>query len=235
MRQFRFVWTLLAGAVLAECGVVPEGRAISLDSPEVQRLRVALAHWPPSALTAPQRRPFSVDVRLGKLRRTATGTLEYYAPRDFRVTALGPDGSVVFDGRFNWGGPIVLRGPAELDTETFATLLVDMSRAFEMPGPLEGLRAGTSQMALTGAPGGAREHTWIFDRTEGHLVQTDVDMGLLDMLRVYYGDYSAEGPSRLRLVRLARQCDVSFAFTDGEPRQPGPEDTHAAVASRPRP
>jgi hypothetical protein len=220
---------LLAGVVLAECGAVPEGRAISPASPEVERVRAALGRWPPSTGGVPQRRPFAVEMRLGKLRAKGTGTMEYFGPRDFRVTALGEDGRVIFDGRLNWGGPIVLGGPAELDKGAFEGLLVDLSRGFEMPSRLEGLRAGTSQMALTGAPGGAQEFTWIFDRAEGRLVETEVNMGTLDVLRVYYGDYSGAGPARLRLLRLARQYDVAFVFTDGD----GKAGPRAAGSSRP--
>jgi hypothetical protein len=217
-RHFCLRFGILAVALLAACGAVPDARPIALDSPDAQRVRDALAHWPHADTLVSRRFPFSADVRHGSAHTTAAGTLEYWAPRDFRVTAAGDDGAIVFDGRFNWGGAMILRQRAGLDSEPIEDLLRDMARAFEMPGRLEGLRAGAAKMVLTRTLADAHEYTWIFDRTDGRLVETDVDMGPLDMLRIYYEGYAPEGwPLHLRLVRFARPYEVTFSFTEDRP------------------
>jgi hypothetical protein len=223
MRQLGILVMVLAGAALAACGAVPDARPIALDSPEVQRVRAALAGWPRPGAEAPLRRSFAAGVRLGDLRVAAHGTVEYYAPRDFRVTAATEDGALVFDGRVNWGGAILLRGRPGLDAGAFEALLADMVRAFEMPAELEGIEAGATKMALTFRKADGYDYTWIFDRADGRLRETEVDLGLFDTLRITYGDYSAQGwPGQLRLVRFACRYEVSFSFTDGghsEPRR----------------
>jgi hypothetical protein len=215
VQQLRLPFSIFVAALLATCGAVPDARPISLDSPDAQRVREALARWPHPAADAPLRRAFSAVMRFGNVRTTATGTLEYYAPRDFRVMAATADGAILFDGRFNWGGAMILRERPGVDSDAIEMLLADMVRAFELPARLEGLEAGAKQMVLTRTRGDAHECTWIFDRADGRLVQTQVDMGLLDMLRIYYGGYSLQGwPGQLRLVRFARQYEVSFSFAD---------------------
>jgi hypothetical protein len=218
LRQFRLMWTLVAAGFLAECGVVPDARPISPEGGEAQRVRQALARWPRPPADAPLRLRFTAAVRLGNLRMKATGTMVYYGPRDFRVTALAEDGGVLFDGRVNWGGALILEAREGLDREMLEALLTDMSRSFEMPASLDGLRAGASQMALTATPGGAYECTWVFDRANGRLEREEIDLGLLDVLRIRYGALLARGwPEELSLVRLGRRYEASFSFAEGEP------------------
>ena len=132
--------------------------------------------------------------------------------------AVGQDGAVLFDGRFNWGGAMILRQGPGIDADALEDLLTDMARAFEAPARLDGLRAGATKMVLSRTLADAHEYTWIFDRADGRLVETDVAMGLLDVLRIYYEGYSSQGwPLHLRVVRMARQCAVTFSFSDNRP------------------
>jgi hypothetical protein len=217
-RYFHVACFVLTAAFLGACGLVPDARPIALGSPEVQRVREALARWPRAEALVPRRFAFAADLRLGSWQTTAKGVLEYWGSRDFRVTAVGEDGGVLFDGRFNWGGVMIMRLKAGVDAGPIEELLRDMVRGFEMPGQLEGLRAGAKKMVLTRTSADDHETTWIFERANGRLVETVVDMGFFDSLRIYYRGVASEGwPRGLRLVRRAQDCEVAFLFGEELP------------------
>lgn len=215
MQRTTVMFIFTATLALAGCQGVPWAKPISLESPEAERVKAALANWPQVSKDDVLRRPFFLTLHVAGLRTTASGILEYHGPRDFRVTAATEMGAILFDGRVNWGGATVLRHMAGVDTGAIEAMLRDMVRAFDLPTDLDGLKAGDTQLEISRELADAHRYTWIFDRADGRLLQTQVDLGLLDVLRINYDGYSARGwPKELQVTRRARLYDVSFTFTD---------------------
>lgn len=204
--------------LLAGCGTVPGAHPVALISPEADRVQAALDHWPkvpPGG--AAIKRPFFTTIHAAGQRTTASGILEYYGPRDFRITAATEMGVILFDARMNWAGVTVLRQMPGLSSYIVETLVGDLSRALELPDKLDGLEAGDEKMILKKRSADTHQYTWIFDRATGKLLQTDVDLGTFDTLHITFRGYTATGwPEDVEMVRKARMYDVSFTFTDNK-------------------
>ena len=214
-RYPRWSKVFLAALALAACEAVPNARPVLPGSPEVRRVKEALADWPRPAPGAALRRPFFAEIDAAGRRITAKGVLEYHGPRDFRVTTVAEDGSILFDGRVNWAGAMILRQTPGIDTAVVEALLADLTRAFDPPVELRGLKTGDEKMVLARRLGDDHDHTWIFSRGDGRLLETTVTQGL-DTLHVAYGGYSARGwPEELRVTHWTRRYEVSFSFTGG--------------------
>jgi len=206
--------TAALALALAACEAVPNAQPVLPGSPESQLVRQALADWPQPSPGAALRRPFFVDIHAAGFRATATGILEYHGPRDFRITAIADGGGILFDGRVNWAGVLILRQMPGLDTNALEALLADLSRAFDPPAELRGLKAGDQKMALARRLGDDRDYTWIFDRGDGRLLEATVTQGL-DTLQVDYRGYSSRGwPQELHVTHWTRQYEATFSFTN---------------------
>jgi len=202
---------------LAGCEATPTTFEVSAKSASTQQIETALARWPvstPGAMGA-IKRPFFATIHIAGKRTTASGMLEYHNARDFRITAATEMGAVLFDGRVNWAGVTVLRSLPGLDKNIVEILLKDMSRAFELPPSLEGLSYRNRKATLQKTLADTHRYTWTFDPATGVLMSTDVDLGILDTLRVEFKSYNARGwPEDVVVTRKARFLDVSFSFTD---------------------
>jgi hypothetical protein len=215
MKRLIYMLGLVAAVCLAGCESIPGARAISLQSPDAVRVRASLANWPRPEPGGELRRPFFATMRVAGIRTTAQGILEYRGPRNFRVTAVTEMGVILFDGRVDWGGVTVLRQMPGLQTAAIEAMLTDMVRAFDLPKDLDGLKAGDSKLVISRKLADTHDYTWIFNREDGRLMQTEVSLGLLDTLRIGYEGYTARGwPKDLQVARRARLYDVSFTFTD---------------------
>ena len=222
MQRTNLKLMLMTVMLLAGCQGVPWAQPISLASPEADRVKAALANWPKVAKDDVLRRPFFLTLHVAGLRTTASGILEYHGPRDFRVTAATEMGAILFDGRVNWAGATVLRHMPGVDTGAIEAMLRDMVRAFDLPTDLDGLKAGDSKLEISRELADTHRYTWIFNRADGRLLQTQVDLGLLDVLRINYEGYSTRGwPKELQVTRRARLYDVSFTFTDDSVAETG--------------
>src|SRR5947207_2364274 len=116
MRHTREI--ILGGLLLAlaGCQAVPHAKAVAPMSEEARRVEFALSRWPKPAKGEAIKRPFFATIHAAGTRTTASGVLQYYGPRDFRITAVTEMGVILFDGRVNWAGPTVLRHMPGLDT-----------------------------------------------------------------------------------------------------------------------
>jgi len=203
-------------AATAACQMPIHTTPVSLVSPAADKVQAALDHWPKaSSQASPIKRPFFATVHAAGRRVTASGVLEYYSPRDFRITAVTEVGALLFDGRVNWAGVTVLREMPGMDKSVVETILSDMAEAFEVPSDIEGLGASAEGLVLHRKAGDTHEHTWIFDPRTGRLMETEVDLGAFDTLHVDYRGYTPFGwPEELVITRKARLYDISFTFTD---------------------
>src|SRR4051794_17852425 len=102
---------LIGVILLAACQqAVPNAKPVSPRSNEADKVADALADWPTVAKgAAPIKRTFFATVHVVGQRTTVSGVLEYYGPRDFRLTAVTELGVILFDGRMNWAGVTILR------------------------------------------------------------------------------------------------------------------------------
>jgi hypothetical protein len=207
--------TLMMGLALAGCEATPAAKtyAVAANTATAKRIEAALSRWPNSSAAA-IKRPFFATIHSAGKRTTASGMLEYHNARDFRLIAATEMGAILFDGRVNWAGVTVLRSMPGLDKNIVEILLKDMSRAFELPPNLDGLslkKTPTLEKTLADT----HKYTWTFDPATGHLASTQVELGLLDTLRVDFKSYNARGwPEDVEVTRKARFLDVSFSFTD---------------------
>jgi hypothetical protein len=205
----------LAALGLAACEAVPNARLLPAQSPEAERVKAALADWPRPAVGAALRRPFQATIHAAGLPHAVAGVLEYYGPRDFRITAVTETGAILFDGRVTWAGVTILRQASGIGAGVAEALLGDLTHAFELPADLRGLKAGDEKLVLRRRLGDERDYTWIFNRGDGRILEAAVARGF-DTLHVFYRGYSAGGwPEELHVVRWARQYDVTFSFTEG--------------------
>jgi len=207
--------SLALAAGLIGCQSVPDAHPVSLTSPDSQRVTNALGQWPHPSPGVAIKRPFFITIHAAGQRTSASGILEYYGPRDFRITAATELGVILLDARMNWAGVTVLRSMPGLDRRIIEALIDDMSHAFDVPSKLDGLKVGEEKMILQKRRSDTRDYTWIFDRTSGRLLQTDVAISSLDTLRIYYKSYNPVGwPLEMQIVRPVHLYDVSLSFTD---------------------
>jgi hypothetical protein len=210
-----------AGLLCAACQT--GARFVGAPSPEAQLVRDALARWPLPTKGTALKRPFFATIHAAGMRTTASGMLEYHGSRDFRVTAVTEMGVILFDGRVNWAGATVIRQMPGLDATVIETLLSDLTRGFELPADLAGLKAADDKLALELHLADTHRYTWTFSRDDGRLLQTDVNLGLFDTLRITFRKYTPAGwPEEMQVVRKARLYDVSFSFTDKSVAQSSP-------------
>lgn len=204
---------------LGACAGEPKTLPVSMPRIETQRVQAALARWPATPDSA-IKRPFFATIRLAGRRTTASGVLEYYGPRDFRLTAATEMGVILFDGRVNWAGVTVLRHMPGLEKNLVEILLRDLSRAFELPPDLQGLSIGERRITLEKTLADTNKYTWTFDLATGLLRSTAIQLGLLDTLSVEFRSYNARGwPEDLLITRKARLLEVAFTFTDNNVMQ----------------
>jgi hypothetical protein len=200
---------------LTGCEFTPT-TAVSALSPQAQLVKQSLELWPEiPAGSSGLKRPFFATIHLAGRRTTVSGILDYHNPRDFRLTAITEMGIVLFDARMNWAGVTVLRQMPGLDKSIVATLVTDLSRAFQLPASLDGLSEKGGQLLLRRTESDTYRYNWLFDPRSGRLRETDVDMGAFDALRIQYLRYNSRGwPEELTVTRKARFYDVGFTFTD---------------------
>ncbi len=194
---------------------------ISAPTPEMQRIQAAMSAWPHApADAAAIKRPFFATIHIAGHRTTASGLLQYHNSRDFRITAATEMGVILFDGRMNWAGVQVLRSMPGIDRSIIASLLTDLTTAFQLPESLKGIEAKGTTPA--GAPAllvlkkqcaDTNHYAWTFDAHTGRLRTLDVDMSLFKSLHIDYLRYDARGwPQELALK--APLYSISFTFTD---------------------
>lgn len=210
---------LVVTLALAGCQSEPKTYPVSMPRAETQRVEAALARWPKPE-DGPIKRPFFATIHIAGRRTTASGILEYYGARDFRITAATEMGTVLFDGRVNWAGVTVLRHLPGLEPAIVEILLRDLSRAMEVPSDLQGLSIGPRRLTLEKTLADTHRYTWTFDAETGLLRSTAINLGLLDALNVEYRAYNARGwPEDLAITRKARMLEVAFTFTDNNTMQ----------------
>jgi hypothetical protein len=217
MRYARQIILAVVGALgVVGCQSIEPTVPVSLNGQEAARVQAAIERWPTVSPGAPGlRRPFFATIHAAGRRTTASGIMQYYGPRDFRITAVTELGVVLFDGRVNWAGVTVLRHVSGLDEPIVDMLLRDMSRAFELPPNLDGLSIGASRIVLTKTLADTHRYTWTFDAASGLLRTADIDLGAFDTLHIDYRSYDARGwPEEVHIIRKARLFDVAFTFTD---------------------
>ena len=200
---------------LTACDFTPTTPVNAL-SPQAQLVQQTLELWPeiPTGGSG-LKRPFFTTIHIAGHRTTASGILDYHNSRDFRLTAITEMGIVLFDARMNWAGVTVLRQMTGLDKSVVATLVTDLSRAFQLPASLDGLSEKGGQLVLRRTESDTYRYNRFFDLRSGRLRETDVDMGAFDVLRIQYLRYNSRGwPEELTVTRKARFYDVSFTFTD---------------------
>ena len=202
--------------VLAGCDSMSATTPVSLTSSEADKVATAIARWPAAEPGgSPIKRPFFTTIHAAGRRTTASGVMQYYGPRDFRMIAATEMGAVLFDGRMNWAGVTVLRTLPGLDKSIVSMILTDMSHAFALPADLKGLSVGTDRIVLRKTMGDTYRYTWVFSPETGQLRTTDIDYGILDTLHVEYRAYNAAGwPEEMVVTRKARLLDISLSFTD---------------------
>jgi hypothetical protein len=205
-------------AAFVGCQSAPRTTPVSTSSITEDRVAAALGRWPEAAAGGTAiRRPFFATIHAAGKRTTASGVMQFYGPRDFRLIAANELGAVLFDGRVNWAGVTVLRHLPGLDESIVQTLLQDVSRAFEVPEELNGLSGGpgSDKLFLRKTLADTHHYTWTFEGPTGMLRSTDIDLGPFDTLHVEYRTYNARGwPEDVTITRRARLVDVSFTFTD---------------------
>ncbi|MGN6370607.1 MAG: hypothetical protein ACTHN5_20330 [Phycisphaerae bacterium] len=194
---------------------------ISAPTPEMQRVQAAMAAWPHAPADAPAiKRPFFTTIHIAGRRTTASGLLQFHSPRDFRITAATEMGVILFDGRMNWAGVSVLRSMPGIDPGIIASLLTDLTTAFQLPDSLRGIEAkgatanGTPTALVLKKQGADTNHyTWTFDPRTGRLRTLDVDMSLFKTVHISYLRYDARGwPEEISVK--APLYSISFTFTD---------------------
>ena len=193
---------------------------ISAPTPEMQRIQAAMAAWPHAPSDAPAiKRPFFATIHIAGHRTTASGLLQYHNSRDFRITAATEMGVILFDGRMNWAGVDVLRSMPGIDRSIIASLLTDLTTAFQLPEALKGIEArgttptGPALLVLKKQGADTNHYTWTFDARTGRLRTLDVEMSLFKSLHIEYVRYDARGwPQELTLK--APLYSISFTFTD---------------------
>jgi hypothetical protein len=215
MRTITFITATLLAAAVAGCGSLQPTTPVSTTSGPAQRVAVALQHWPAPAEGGPAiKRPFFATIHAMGRRTTATGIMQYYGPRDFRITAATELGNVLFDGRVNWAGVTVLRHMPGLNSMIVEQLLRDLTRAFELPRDLNGLVMEPNSLVLKKTLADTHKYTWTFSPS-GLLRSTDIELGAFDTLHADFRSYNGMGwPEDLQVTRKARMFDVSFSFTD---------------------
>jgi hypothetical protein len=208
---------IFAAALLASCGTVPALKPLHDLSPEAKLVTDALSHMPRPQHGDGITRTFFATFHAAGQRTTASGVLQYYGPRDFRITAATELGVLLFDGRMDWAGVHVTRHMTGLDESIVSTLITDLSRAFDLPDDLDGLATHGDKMVLKTKRGDGHATTWQFDPTSGRLQKADVEMGFLDTLHIEYRSYTPEGwPKDLYVQRKARLYDISLTFTKAQ-------------------
>jgi hypothetical protein len=194
---------------------------ISAPSPELQRIQSALAAWPHAPADAPAiKRPFFTTIHIAGHRTTASGLLQFHSPRDFRITAATEMGVILFDGRMNWAGVTVLRSMPGIDRSLIASLLTDLTTAFQLPDSLRGIEARgrtptgePAQLLLKKQGADTNHYTWTFDAKTGRLRTLDVDMSLFKSLHIDYLRYDDRGwPQEITIK--APLYTINFTFTD---------------------
>jgi hypothetical protein len=205
---------VLAGAQGA-CDSLHSLAPVSTGSIQAQRVAAGLQRWPAVTPGGPAiKRTFFATIHAAGHRTTATGVMQYFGPRDFRLTAATELGAVLFDARVNWAGVTVLRNMPGLDKVIVEQLILDLSRAFELPGDLDGLSVGSDKIVLRKTLADTHKYTWTFDEA-GPLRTTDIELGTFDTLHVEFRSYNSRGwPEDLKVTRRAHLFDVSFSFTD---------------------
>jgi hypothetical protein len=202
--------------ILSGCEFIPNTKPVSLSSTEATRVAGAIARWPMvKPGEEPIRRTFFTTLHWGGQRVTAQGVMNYYGPRDFRMTAVTELGVILFDGRINWGGVTVLRSFPGLDKGVVESLIRDISRGLELPESLAGLAGNTQALYLRKTLSDTHRHTWTFDLGTGVLRSTEVKLGMTDTLYVDYKAYDSRGwPEEVAVRRQARGLTAEFTFTD---------------------
>jgi hypothetical protein len=202
--------------MLAACQAKPVAVPVAQLEPQVSRVEEGLRRLPKVSRANPElTRTFFATIRAAGQRVTASGVLQYYGPRDFRIAAITEMGVSLFDVRMDWGGVHVRRHMDGLTEGMVEMLVTDLSRAFEVPEDLEGLSVVKEKLVVKKKRGDGRTITWMFDAESGELAETDVDLGLLDTLRIEYGKYGTDGlPRELHVQRRARAYEIFLSFTD---------------------
>jgi hypothetical protein len=196
---------------------------VSAPTPEMQRVQLAMAEWPHAPSDAPAiNRTFFATIHIAGHRTTASGVLQFHNPRDFRITAATEMGVILFDGRINWAGVTVLRTMPGIDRSIIASLLTDLTTAFQLPDSLKGIEAkggnpsgggSPSELVLKRQGGDTNHYTWVFDPTTGRLRTLDVEMSLFNSIHIEYLRYNSSGwPQEMTLK--APLYNISFTFTD---------------------
>ena len=184
-----------------------------------------MAEWPHAPSDAPAiNRTFFATIHIAGHRTTASGVLQFHNPHDFRITAATEMGVILFDGRMNWAGVTVLRSMPGIDRGIIASLLTDLTTAFQLPDSLKGIQAKggnpaggspPSELVLKRQGADTNHYTWIFNPATGRLRTLDVEMGLFDTLHIEYLRYNGDGwPQEMTVTRKARLYNISFTFTD---------------------
>lgn len=205
---------LLFAAALAACAAPTIH--IAAQSPEAQKISAALSAWPEAPSdSAGIKRPFFATIHIAGKRTTASGLLEFHNARDFRITAVTEMGVILFDARFNWAGVTLLRQMPGLPSGIVSSLVKDIGVAFDKPDSLASLGRKNNNLVVSIVEADTHRYTWTFDSTSGRVRQVDVDMGILDDLKIEYKAYNALGwPQELTISRPASLYNISFSFTD---------------------
>jgi hypothetical protein len=196
---------------------------VSAPTPEMQRVQAAMAEWPHAPSDAPAiNRTFFATIHIAGHRTTASGVLQFHNPRDFRITAATEMGVILFDGRINWAGVTVLRTMPGIDRSIIASLLTDLTTAFQLPESLNGIQAKGGSPSGGGIPaelvlkrqgGDTNHYTWVFNPTTGRLRTLDVDVSLFNSIHIEYLRYNSSGwPQEMSLK--APLYNINFTFTD---------------------
>jgi hypothetical protein len=218
--RYALIGLALLGLSVSGCET-PSVVNVSAPSPEMQRAQAAMAEWPNVPADAPAlKRSFFATIHIAGHRTTASGLLQFHNARDFRITAATEMGVILFDGRMNWAGVMVLRTMPGIDPGIIESLLKDLATAFQLPESLNGIQtkgSGAAAELMLKRQGADTDHyTWIFDGSTGRLRETDVDKGLFDTLHIQYLRYDMRGwPEEMTVARKARLYTISFTFTDG--------------------
>ncbi len=143
----------------------------------------------------------------------ATGTIDYYGPRDFRITMRHHDGSILLDASRYWAGVRVFEQGKPLSPSLAELITRDISRALDVPENLDRLAADNGQMVLSMERLGRQRDDWYFDRATGQLVRAELGITFRDRLSVAYRGNAGHGPMEISLLRVTPAFDIRYDLT----------------------
>jgi hypothetical protein len=143
---------------------------------------------------------------------SAVGMIDFHNARDFRLTAAGPDGKLLFDARYNWAGCHNMHRSALIPDSAVGTICRDISLALQPPNG-EGLHAKEGYDITTHTDAQLRHFTYYCHRQNAQPEKLTVQLSGFDTLTIHYRRYDARGwPTQIYIDRPYRFYSVTMTM-----------------------